>query len=107
MKKIYALIIVAAFACMAINSMATPSGCSVTVKGKVVDCTGDPIIGGVVCEKGTYNCVVTDVDGNYSIMVACDATLVYSFIGLVTQEVPMSKREYINVTLQEDISVLE
>lgn len=71
------------------------------VKGRVNDAMG-PMVGATVVEKGsTSNGVVTDVDGNFSISVAPDATLVISFIGYEPQEVSASKQP-LEVTLQEE-----
>src|SRR5690606_16064762 len=60
-----------------------------------------------VIEKGTSNGITTDIDGNYQINVTPDATLVFSYVGFSTQEIPVSGREIINVTLLEDFQDLE
>ncbi len=80
----------------------------VNVTGVVTESTGDPVIGGTVREKGTQNGTVTDIDGNFSIKVAnANATLIFSYVGLETQEVKLAGRKTVNVTLQSDDELLE
>ena len=80
----------------------------VTVTGVVTESTGDPVIGATIREKGTQNGTVTDMDGNYSIKVAnANATLIFSYVGLETQEVKISGRKNVNVTLNSDDELLE
>ncbi|MCQ2347701.1 MAG: TonB-dependent receptor [Paludibacteraceae bacterium] len=78
-----------------------------TISGTVTDQTGETIISASVIVKGTTIGTVTDFDGNYSLDVPADAkTLVFSYIGLVTQEVAITQ-DVINVVLKEDNEVLE
>ena len=72
------------------------------VKGTVVDGAGEPLIGVNVAVKGVPIGTITDIDGNYSLQVSPDATLVFSFIGFKTIEVPVGGRSVIDQTLQED-----
>ena len=60
----------------------------VRVTGKVTDNLGEPMIGVSILEKGTSNGVVTDIDGNYSLNATGGGTLVFSYVGYVTQERP-------------------
>ena len=69
------------------------------VSGKVVDATGEPVIGASVMVKGTSIGAVTDLDGNFTISVPSNAVLVFSFVGLDTQEVPVAGKKFIEVTL--------
>lgn len=80
---------------------------STLVKGAVKDTKGEPIIGASIVEKGTTNGMLSDLDGNFSIKVRQNATLVISYIGYVTQEVPTRGRTSINVTLNEDTKNLQ
>jgi len=73
-----------------------------TVKGNVVDATGEPIIGASVLEKGTSNGTVTDLDGNFSIKVSGNNPLVISYLGMKTQTIDVKGKSSINVTLQDD-----
>lgn len=57
-----------------------------TVTGRVQSKSGEPLIGVNVVEKGTTNGTVTDLDGNYSLRTEKGKTLVFSYIGFLTQE---------------------
>jgi TonB-linked SusC/RagA family outer membrane protein len=77
------------------------------VTGKVSDSKG-PLPGVTVTVKGTSNSQLTDLDGNYAIKnVASDAVLVFSYIGLKTQEVKVAGKTSLNVTLGEDLQELK
>lgn len=78
----------------------------VKVTGKVVDNMGEPMIGVSILEKGTTNGVITDIDGNYSLSVNQSATLVFSYVGYITQELAAVSGT-LNVTLKEDTETLE
>ncbi len=78
-----------------------------SVTGTVTDDTGAPLPGASIVEKGTTNGTQTDFDGNYTINVDSGATLVISYIGYATQEIPVNGQATINVTLQEDASQLD
>ena len=77
-----------------------------TVTGTVTDNTGMPLIGVSVIEKGTTNGNVTDIDGKYRIHVEKGKTLVFSYIGYVTQEVEVQSNT-INIVMGEDSQLLE
>ena len=78
-----------------------------TVTGRVVDQNGEGVISASVMEKGTSNGTVTDIDGNYSILVGPGATLEFTSIGYATQEVAVGAQSVINVTLSEDTTFLD
>ena len=78
----------------------------VKVTGKVIDNLGESMIGVSILEKGTTNGVVTDIDGNYTLTVNQGATLVFSYVGYVTQEL-VANGGTLNVTLQEDTETLD
>lgn len=87
------------------NSVQTDTG---QVTGKVVDATGEPIIGASILIKGTTNGFITDIDGNFTLKnVPADAVLEISFIGYQKQEIKVDGKSVINVTLQEDTEMLE
>ncbi len=80
----------------------------IRVTGTVVDETdGGTLPGVTVLVKGTTIGTVTDFEGNYSINVAPDATLLFSFIGMTTREVPVEGRSIINVALVPDLALLD
>ena len=76
-----------------------------TATGKVTDAAGLEVIGASVLEKGTANGVVTNLDGEFSLSVGQNATLVISFIGYKTIEVKATTN--MNITLQEDNELLD
>lgn len=77
------------------------------ITGVVKDATGETIISASVVVKGTSIGTVTDFDGNYTIDVPDDAKeLVFSYIGMTTQELPITG-DVINVVLSENSEVLE
>jgi len=79
-----------------------------TVTGKVTDQNGEPLPGATVMVKGTTQGTITDAEGNYSLSnVPDDATLVFSFVGMETQEINVDNRTRINVILQEEAIALE
>lgn len=78
-----------------------------TVSGKVTDDIGQALPGVNVVEKGTTNGTTTDADGSYSLGVAeAEVVLVFSFIGFITQEVPVNGRSVIDVIMAEDVTSL-
>lgn len=79
-----------------------------TVKGTVVASDDGMVIPGVnVMVKGTTNGTATDFDGNYSIVVANNSTLVFSYLGFVTKEVAVGGQATVNVSLTEDVNALD
>lgn len=77
-----------------------------TVTGNAQSTSGEPLIGVNVVEKGTTNGTVTDLDGNYTLRVAKGKTLVFSYIGFLSQEVVVNGAK-VNVTLKEDTETLD
>lgn len=78
------------------------------ITGKVSDQSGQPLPGATIVVKGTSQGTVTDADGNYSLSnVPPDATLVFSFVGMETQEINVGNRTRIDVTMQEGAVALE
>ncbi len=76
------------------------------ITGTVNDEMG-PIIGANVLEKGTTNGVITDINGSFSLDVKPGATLVFSFIGYVSQEIKITNQSSLTVTLREDSEMLD
>ncbi|WP_247235653.1 TonB-dependent receptor [Telluribacter sp. SYSU D00476] len=79
----------------------------VTIKGRVTDDNGETIPGVSVTVKGTQRGTITNVDGSYSVNAAPGATLVFSFLGYVSQEVPVNNRTTVDVALRTDTKALE
>ena len=80
----------------------------ITVTGVVTDDTGLPVIGAAVFQKGsTSNGVITGLDGDYSITVPSDASLLVSYIGYKDAEVAVAGKEAVNINLVTDSVLLE
>lgn len=77
-----------------------------TVVGRVVDANNTPLIGVNVVVKGTTTGTTTGIDGNYSIKVAENQTLVFSYLGYTTVEEIVGKRTAINVKMNEEATQL-
>ena len=78
----------------------------ITVHGYVDDDLGEPLIGATVMEKGTTNGTATDIDGNFTLNVMPDATLVVSYVGYDPMEVPVDGRTDIKITMQQNAQML-
>ena len=80
---------------------------SITVTGTVISAEdGLPVIGASVVEKGTSNGTITDFDGMYELTVADNAVLVFSYVGLTSQELKVSGPK-MDVTLKGDAIAME
>ena len=81
---------------------------TVRISGKIVDSSGEPLIGASVVEKGTSNGTATDVDGNFTMTVNPDATIEVRYIGFLPYSFKVtSGRNVYNVSLKEDSKSLE
>ncbi|MFS4418790.1 SusC/RagA family TonB-linked outer membrane protein [Maribacter sp. 2307ULW6-5] len=79
-----------------------------SVSGTVLDSNGQPLPGASILEKGTMNGTQTDFDGNFTITLSNDdAVLVISYIGFLSQEIPVAGQTSINVQLKEDAARLD
>ena len=72
-----------------------------TIKGTINDDSGQPLAGVNVIEKGTTNGSASDFDGNYTIRCAPGDVLVFSYVGLLSQEITVGSQNAINVVMQE------
>ena len=101
-QKLALSLIAIAFSALALNAQQT-------VKGTVTDANGEPLIGAGAFVKGdTSHGTVTDIDGNYTLTdVDGSDVLVFSFMGYVTQEIPVNNRTVVNATLEEDNQYLD
>lgn len=78
-----------------------------TVKGKVVDASGEPVIGASVQVKGTTNGTITGLDGDFTLSNVSKGTLVVSYIGYKTQEVSFDGKGSVDILLKEDAELLD
>ncbi|MGQ8337786.1 TonB-dependent receptor [Sunxiuqinia sp. A32] len=75
----------------------------ISISGKVTDTSGQPLPGVTVVVKGTTQGTITDGDGNYSISnVNSDGVLIFSFVGMKSQEMPVDGKSIVNITMEED-----
>ena len=79
----------------------------ITVQGVVKDQTGETVIGASVMEKGTTNGTITGIDGDFSLNMSPNGTLVVSFVGYKTQEVQVKGQKQLQVVLSEDDEMLD
>ena len=75
------------------------------VRGVVVDETGEPVIGATILIKGTTQGTVTDYDGKFALSVPANSTLVFSYVGMNTQEVAAGPN--MKVVMQSDSKLLQ
>ena len=82
---------------------------AITITGNVTDAnTGEPVPGANIVEKGTTNGTISDVNGHYQLTVSgADVNLVFSFVGYLTQEIPVGGNTQINVALKTDARSLD
>lgn len=99
-KHLAAFFLTAIFMAFSLGSYAQQR----TISGKVSDQAGMPIPGVTVVVQGTTVGTVTNLDGDYQLAVPVDASiLVFSYIGMVSQNIEIANRTTINVTLQADV----
>lgn len=79
-----------------------------TITGKVVDSNGQPIPGVNILAKGTRKGTQTDFDGNYSLTVSDNTSVLrFSYLGFKTQEITTGNNTVINITMEEDTAQLD
>lgn len=77
------------------------------ITGNVLDANGESVIGANIVEVGTTNGTVTDIDGNFSLMVENDASVRISYIGYLEQTIHTSGSTSFNIVLLEDTKALD
>ena len=78
------------------------------ITGSVTDDTGEPIVGATIVVEGTTTGTVTDVAGEFTLTIPPEAnTLIFSFVGMITQSVDIGTRQVFDIVLQEDFIGLE
>ncbi len=93
--------------CLLLGVSLTVSAQEIQVRGTVSDSSGEPLPGASILIKGTASGVITDVNGKYSIIAASTSSLVFSFIGMETIEIPINGQQVIDINLREEVSVLD
>ncbi|WP_179374340.1 SusC/RagA family TonB-linked outer membrane protein [Winogradskyella wichelsiae] len=104
-KFILSFIIVNSFL---FGGISTVFGQELNVTGIIKGADGMPLPGANIIEKGTKNGVQTDIDGQFTIdLIDRNATIVISFIGFTTQEIPVNGQETLDITLENADTALE
>jgi len=84
-----------------------PWQANITVKGKVTDVNGEPIIGANILVVGTTTGTVSDYDGNYSLTVPRGSVLRFSYIGYKDRELTITDQNTLDVQMEEDTEMLD
>lgn len=99
-NSVAAFLLTAIFVAFSLGSYAQQR----TLTGKVTDQSGASIPGVTVVVKGTTTGTVTNLDGNFTLQVPADAAaLVFSYVGMIAQEIPIGTQTTINVALMPDM----
>lgn len=95
-KRVWsALLSILFFSCLSLQAQTK------TIVGTVTDQQKEPIVGVSVLLKGTHTGTITDLNGRYSISADAGATLVFSFVGMETQEIKVNKQTVVNAVLKD------
>jgi len=93
--------------CFIFNAAGFVSAQNFQVSGKVFDSNGQPLPGVNIVIKNSTSGTTTNAEGEYSINApGGNATLAFSFIGFISQDIPIEGRSTINVTMQDDVTAL-
>lgn len=79
----------------------------ITVRGKVTDTSGEPLIGASIIEKGTSNGVVTDMNGEFTLKASIGNTLQITYIGYIPQTITVGDKPNLSIILKEDAESLD
>lgn len=88
-------------------SMSKEDQADITISGVVLDESGTGLPGASVLVQGTTTGTVTDIDGNFTMTIPDDATLVVSFIGYLSQKIPVAGQSAFSIQLVSDAEQLE
>lgn len=78
----------------------------ITVTGHVADELGEDLIGATIMEKGTTNGTSADIDGNFTISVPANATLVVSYVGYDPMDVAVNGQTHLNIIMKQNATLL-
>ncbi|MFT2008282.1 TonB-dependent receptor [Pontibacter sp. 13R65] len=93
---------------LGVGDLAAQTQQAAAVSGKVIAAADEvPMVGAIIVEKGTSNGTTTNAEGRFSIKVPATATLVVSYLGFATQEIPVNSRGVINVALEANQNQLK
>ncbi|MEG1866757.1 MAG: TonB-dependent receptor [Tannerellaceae bacterium] len=85
----------------------TASGSLLTVKGKVIDSTGESVIGANVAVVGAQGGCITNLDGDFSLSLPVNSRISVSFIGYATQELVVKDQQLLTIVLKEDSELID
>ena len=80
---------------------------NIQVQGSITDEMGETMIGVSVLIKGTASGTITDSDGNFTLSVPAESTLVVSYVGYKTQEVKVGNRKILKISMDPDAQALD
>ncbi len=105
MRLTFYLILITVFQAVAVNTLSpNTSAAGKSVSGVVKDASGEPLPGVTVVVKGTTRGTLTGMNGEFKLdLTETDKTLIFSFIGMKSQEVAVGVQSIINITLTEEV----
>jgi len=89
------------------TSVNAPQQAKRTIKGQVVDVTGETLVGVSVLIKGTTTGTLTDVDGNFAISASIGSTLQFSYVGYITELVKVTAIDNLKVVMKENVNEIQ
>jgi len=90
----------------ALNAQQPTNVKTIKITGKVLDQSGEPVIGGSIVQKGTSNGTITDLDGAFALEIPQGATITISYLGYSTEEVVVRDNRNLTIRLKEDVQKL-
>src|SRR3954468_20423591 len=107
MKNLIAIQKLLYLLCLLFFTIAMKAQTVTKVSGTVTDAQGAPLAGVSVNVKGTTVSTITDEDGRYSLDAGSTSTLVFSYVGFTSDEVAVSGKKVINLTLKSEAASLQ
>ncbi|MDD4033159.1 MAG: carboxypeptidase-like regulatory domain-containing protein, partial [Bacteroidales bacterium] len=92
---------------MALPGLAATQGTQVRISGTVVDQAGVALPGAYVSVAGTKTGIGTGIDGTFSLNVPANATLLITYVGFKTVEIPVGEQRVFNIVMEEDAKLLD
>ncbi|MEN7547991.1 TonB-dependent receptor [Rapidithrix thailandica] len=80
---------------------------NILISGKVVDPDGEPLPGVSILVQGTATGTTSDINGEYKLTVAGGSTLVFSYVGYISQTIEVGNQSVLNITLEPDLTQLD
>lgn len=77
------------------------------ISGTIIDDDGDPVIGATIVVQGTTRGTISDISGKYTISASNNEILLFSYVGMQTQEIPVDGKAIINVTMAPEATAMD